>query len=84
MLEEENPTRLYQYILTSPLPFQAGDILGFFQSTSQFRLLFEDVGSDHPLHYNRQDSPSTQFIIGSDTENVDQYHLLIGVETSEC
>ena len=87
MLEEENSTRLYQYTLTSPLPFQAGDILGYFQSnqsTSQLRLLFEDVGSDHPLHYNIQDSPSSQFNTESNTGNFNGYQLLISVEISEC
>ena len=87
MLEEENSTQLYQYTLTSPLPFQAGDVLGYFQgrrSTSQLRLLFEDVGSDHPLHYNLQDSPSNQFSIGNNTRMFDRYHLLIHVESSEC
>ena len=87
MLEEENSTRLYQYTLTSPLPFQAGDILGHFQgsqSTSQLRLLFEDVGSDYPLHYNIQDSPSSQFNTESNTGNFNSYQLLISVETSEC
>ena len=87
MLEEENSTRLYQYTLTSPLPFQAGDILGFFQgsqSTSQLSLLFEDVGSHHPLYQNIQESPSSQFIFGSNTITFDHYHFLISVETSEC
>ena len=87
MLEEENSTQLYQYTLTSPLPFQAGDILGYFQgnqSTSQLRLLFEEVGSDFPLHYNIQDSPSSQFNTESNTGNFDGYQLLISVETSEC
>ena len=86
MLEEENPTRLYQYTLTSPLPFQAGDILGYFQSTqstSLLRLLFEDVGSDHPLYYNIQDSPSSQFDTGSNSVMLDRYHLLISVNTGE-
>ena len=87
MLEEENSTQLYQYTLTSPLPFQAGDILGYFQgsqSTSQLRLLFEIVGSDYPLHYNIQDSPSSQFDTESNTGNFLGYQLLISVEISEC
>jgi len=47
MLEEENSTRLYQYTLTSPLPFQAGDILGFFQHRTSAHFQYEDVGSGH-------------------------------------
>ena len=86
MLEEENSTQLYQYTLTSPLPFQAGDILGYFQGsqpTSQLRLLFEEVGSDYSEHFNIQDSPSSQFNTESNTGNFDGYQLLISVETSE-
>ena len=30
-MTEENTTQLYEYPLSSPLPFQEGDILGFSQ-----------------------------------------------------
>ena len=49
IMTEESATRLYQYPLSSPLPFQAGDILGYFMS--QLTLQFEDVGSGHLLYY---------------------------------
>ena len=86
MLEEENSTQLYQYTFTSPLPFQAGDILGYFEgseSISQLRWLFEYVGSDHALYINAQDTPSSQFIFSSNTIARDDFHLLISVEIGE-
>ena len=83
MVEEEDPTRLYQYPLSSPLAFQAGDILGYFQgasSMSQLRLLSEDVGSGHLQYYSSQNNPASQFTIN---EMIDHYHPLIHVETGE-
>ena len=82
---EERPSRLYRYNLDSPLPFQAGDILGYFQgnqSTSQLSLLHEDVGSGQPLHYVIQDSPSSQFIMENSLRN-NLYNVLISVQTGE-
>ena len=37
----ENTLQLYQYNLTSPLAFGPGDILGYYQPTSQLGLYFE-------------------------------------------
>ena len=50
---EENATQLYHYPLSSPLPFQAGDILGYYQPDipqSQLRLYAED-GQGRQLGY---------------------------------
>ena len=80
IMTEENTTGFYQYPLSSPLPFQAGDILGYFRS--QLRLQFENVGSGHLLHYNYQDSAASQFTV-SDSSLFDPYHVLISVETGE-
>ena len=83
---EEVESRLYRYILDSPLPFQAGDILGYFQgsqSTSQLSLLHENVGSGQPLHYVMQDSPSSQFIMENSLRN-SLFNVLIRVRTGEC
>ena len=35
IMTEENTTELYYYPLSSPLPFQAGDILGYYQPNPQ-------------------------------------------------
>ena len=51
---EENAPQLYHYPLSSPLPFQAGDILGYYQpdiSQSQLRLLAEIDGQGWQLGY---------------------------------
>ena len=79
----ENPTRLYRYTLTSPLSFQAGDILGYFQYSDSAYLLFENVTSGHPLYYVRQNSPSTLFTTGS-SSLFDGARMLVNVETGKC
>ena len=83
---EESATRLYQYPLNPPLPFQAGDILGYYQprrSRSQLRLMLEYVGSnDHPLYYQYEDSAAIEFTVaGSRMDG--GYHVLIAVETGK-
>ena len=80
---DENPTRIYQYTLISPLPFQAGDILGYFQYSDSAYLLFENVTSGHPMYYVRQNSPSTLFT--SDSSSLfDGARMLVNVETGKC
>ena len=81
-VEEEGQTDLYHYPLSSPLHFQAGDILGYYR---QMRLIFEDVGAGHPLYFTRPDSAASQFsITDSQTDYIDQYHVLIRVTTGEA
>ena len=86
IMTEENTTGLYQYPLSSPLPFQAGDILGYYQparSRSQLRLLVvSQVDPVQTLHLRSdQTDPANQFTInGSSTIS---RNLLISVETGE-
>ena len=51
----ENTSQLYWYILTSPLAFEAGDILGYYQpdiSTCQFALYFDHQAEEsHPARF---------------------------------
>ena len=56
IMVERNITQLYEYRLSSPLAFQAGDVLGYYQpaiSSSQLRLLEEGLGRgvEHRLRY---------------------------------
>ena len=85
IMTEENTTGLYQYPLSSHLPFQAGDILGFFQpatSTSQLGLYHEQVTTTTFQVYSLS-SPASQFnILTAILENRDQ--AMIGVETGNC
>ena len=81
-MTEENTTELYQYPLSSPLPFQAGDILGFFQpatSTSQLGLLYEGVTATTYQLFSLS-SPASQFNIATAIfEN--RIQPLVSVET---
>ena len=78
-VEEEGQTHLYQYPLSSPLHFQAGDILGYYR---QMRLMAEDVGSGHPLYSTHMNSSASQFSVDDPQTNyTEQYHVLIGVTT---
>ena len=85
IMTEENTTGLYQYPLSSHLPFQAGDILGFFQpatSTSQLGLYHEQVTATTFQVYSLS-SPASQFnILTARLEN--RYQAMIGVETGNC
>ena len=81
-VEEEDETDLYQYPLSSPLHFQAGDILGYYR---QIRLKSENIGSGHPLYYTHPSSAASQFSIDDpQTNSIDQYHVLIGVTTGKA
>ena len=83
MFEEEGSTQLYQYTLPSPLPFQAGDILGYFQgsrSTSELGLLYEATSSAPLIYYTLQHGPTSEFNGGA---SIAGFHALINVETGE-
>ena len=81
-VEEEGQTDLYQYPLSSPLHFQAGDILGYY---FQMRLKFEKVGAGQPLYYTYPESPASQFSIHDrDSRYTDKYHVLIRVTTGKA
>ena len=85
IMTEESATELYQYPLSSPLPFQAGDILGFFQpatSTSQLGLLYEGVTATTYQVFSLS-SPASQFNIATAIfEN--RIQPLVSVETGNC
>ena len=64
-MTEENTTQLYKYPLSSPLPFQEGDILAYYQpsrSRSQLGLQLQ-LHSGHKVYYkeNEDESFSVQF-----------------------
>ena len=76
IMTEENTT-LYEYPLSSPLSFQEGDILGYYQpsrSRSQLGLKLQSY-SGHELYYKNDDD--------SFVENPVSYHVLVTVETGE-
>ena len=59
---------LYHYPLTTPLSFEAGDVLGYFRFGSHLRLVFENVGSDHLLYFAEQDNAASQFTVNQQTD----------------
>ena len=80
---------LYQYPLSSPLHFQAGDILGYYQTArinSQWLLRFEREGRGRQLEYlYPRDSAASQLnVTGSVTESVDNRQLFVNVVTGKC
>ena len=79
-MEGDGQTDVYQYPLSSPLHFQAGDILGYYR---QIRLKFEDVGTGHPLYFTCPNSTASQFSI-HDSQYTDKYHVLISVTTGKA
>ena len=66
MAETENSSSIYHFPLASPLAFQAGDILGYFQGspvTRQLGLLHEILSFSFPIHFNAQESSASQLNI---------------------
>ena len=82
---EEGPTGIYQYPLSSPLHFQAGDILGYYQperANSQLIFRFEREGRGHQLgYYYSRDSPASQLNVTGSGDS--RFQLLVNVVTGE-
>ena len=88
IMTEENTTELYYYPLSSPLPFQAGDILGYYQPNplglkSQLALLSEEDGQGQLWYYYFPSSAPSQFVITESTNSGSRYQVLINVITGE-
>ena len=87
IMVERNITELYEYRLSSPLGFQAGDVLGYYQpgrESSQLRLLFEEQGQgvEHQLgYYYDAESPDRELNISGPGDN--RYTVFIDVVTGE-
>ena len=85
MVGTENDSQLYEYPLETPLAFQEGDILGYFQPNndkSAFDLYLEN--SRRLIAYrnrvNQLEPPTGPFDI-SDADKDDSHYPLIAVET---
>ena len=88
IMTSENQTDLYHYPLSSPLAFQAGDVLGYYQppsDRSQLRLIYEvDEKGGLQLGYfykNQPSSPSQLDIRNGFIYCI--YQMFINVETGE-
>ena len=77
---------LYQYSLSSPLTFQAGDVLGFYQpesSRSQLRLLGEREARGQQLGYYHHLTPSAASQLNISVPGDDRYQYFINAVTDE-
>ena len=87
IMTSENQSELYYYPLTTPLAFQAGDVLGYFQPSpieSPLRLLYEwdERGLQVGYYYrNLPSSPNTLNIRRGEIEQ--EYQMLINVIAGE-
>ena len=85
-LVEEGRTGLYQYSLSSPMHFQAGDILGYFQPSiiiSQWLLRFEQEGRGRQMgYYYRRASAVSQLNVTGSVDN--RFQLFVNVVTGKC
>ena len=80
IVTEENTTQLYKYPLSSPLSFQEGDILGYYQppkSRSQLGLKLQ-LGSGHELYSRVHEADKFKKDSGRRL-----FHVLVAVETGE-
>ena len=55
--------QLYHYPLTTPLSFEAGDVLGYFRFASHLRSVSEDVGSGHLVYFVFQNNAALILLI---------------------
>ena len=80
------PAALYEYPVSPPLAFQAGDVLGYYQpepSRSQLRVRFEREGREPQLgyHYYGPTSPASVLNILPGSVSDDQFQILVNVVT---
>ena len=78
----ENTSELYQYTLSSPLVFGPGDVLGYYQPTSQLGLYFEWAGQGQ-LGYFFTTRKVSSYLLVSDSQSVDNIQLLLDVVTGK-
>ena len=84
IITEENTTQLYHYPLSSPLPFQAGDVLGYYQTNDcRLTFLYEKIygGGGHQLYYFTHHDNTQTTINTHRTRSEHQFHLLLDVVT---
>ena len=83
IMSERNLSKIYYHDLDTPLNFQAGDIVGYYQSIDKQRMLFERVGSGHLVHFrNKQESAADTFTV-TDSNNNTKIHALLSVVAGE-
>ena len=81
---QESSNRIYEYDNFSPIPVQAGDILGVFMGLSQLNILSEETGNN-PVNYYLETSNATPYSMidtmqRSPSVGSQGYHPLVSVE----
>ena len=79
----ENTSQLYQYTLTFPLAFGPGDILGYYQPSSQLGLYFEWDGQGQLGYFFATRKLSSYHLFVSDSQSVNNIRLLLDVVTGK-
>ena len=88
IMTEESDSELYEYPLSSPLDFQAGDVFGYYQpnpNQSQWSVLFEVDGRNPQVgYYFGFTSPANQLDIRVTPDIMSSRHqLLVNVVTGK-
>ena len=86
IMTEKLHTRVYQYPLSSPLTFQAGDVLGFYQpapSRSQLTLIGEGEARGRQLGYYHLETPSAASQLNISVRGDNRFQVLINAVTGE-
>ena len=89
IMTEERDSEFYEYPLSSPLAFQAGDVFGYYQpdpDQSQWRVLFERNGRNPTLgyYYSVFTSPASQLNISVSPEvRSSSFQLLVNMVTGK-
>ena len=86
---EESDSEFYEYPLSPPLDFQAGDVFGYYQPNppqSQWRVLFEENGRNPQVghYYSGPTSPASQLDIRVTPDIMsDRHQILVNVVTGK-
>ena len=83
---EESATQLYHFPLSSPLPFQAGDILGYYQpeiTQSQLRFYAEKDGQGQQLGYFISSASAYSELSLATESGDDRFQSSINVKTGK-
>ena len=88
IMVEESDSEFYEYPLSSPLDFQAGDVFGYYQPNndlSQWRVLFEADGRNPQLgYYYGFTSPASQLNISVSPQiRSSSFQLLVNMVTGK-
>ena len=85
IIANESPTELYQFPVSPPLPFETGDILGYYQPDirqTQLQLHYEEIGRSQSGYYYTTSSASS--VLNLDLGNLNsRFRVLIDVTIGE-